>query len=256
MDNADERDLFEAIGNLYEAPAEIRRLRSLVGMIRKPLAEQLYKWTADGQYGALFDNIEDNLTFSRFQAFDFEGMDKYPQVLEPLLFYILHRANAAIYDAGEATVSKWFIMDEAWRFFRNPTTRLYIVEALKTWRKRNAALVLATQSGEDLEQSEILPIVVESCPTKLFLANPGMAEEWYRRTFKLNITESELIARLIPKQQILLKRPDFAKVLNLNVDPKGYWIYTNSPYDNQRKREAFAQHGIERGLELLARSNR
>jgi len=256
MDNADERDLFEAVGNLYEAPMEIRRLRSLVGMIRKPLAEQLYKWTADGQYGALFDNFEDNLTFSHFQAFDFEGMDKYPQVLEPLLFYILHRANAAIYDAGEATLSKWFVMDEAWRFFRNPTTRLYIVEALKTWRKRNAALVLATQSGEDLEQSEILPIVVESCPTKLFLANPGMAEEWYRRTFKLNITESELIARLIPKQQILLKRPDFAKVLNLNVDPKGYWIYTNSPYDNQRKREAFAQHGIERGLELLARSNR
>jgi type IV secretion system protein VirB4 len=182
-------------------------------------------------------------------------MDKYPQVLEPLLFYILHRANAAIHAAAETTVSKWFVMDEAWRFFRNPTTRLYIVEALKTWRKRNAALVLATQSGEDLEQSEILPIVVESCPTKLFLANPGMDEEWYRRIFKLNMTESQTIARLIPKQQFLLKRPDHAKVLNLNVDPRGYWIYTNSPYDNQRKREAFARYGFERGLEVLASSN-
>jgi type IV secretion system protein TrbE len=253
--NAEERDLFEAVGNLYEAPAEIRRLRSLMGMIRKPLAEQLYKWTADGQYGSLFDNLEDNLTFARFQTFDFEGMDKYPQVLEPLLFYILHRANAAIYDAAEATVTKWFVMDEAWRFFRNPTIRLYIVEALKTWRKRNAAMILATQSGEDLEGSEILPIVVESCPTKFFLANPGMDEEWYRRTFKLNVTESQLIARLIPKRQILLKRPDFAKILNLNVDPLGYWIYTNSPYDNQRKREAFDRYGFERGLEILARSS-
>lgn len=254
-DNAGERDLFEAIGNLYEAPIEIRRLRSLLGMIRKPLADQLYKWTADGQYGALFDNVEDNLTFARFQAFDFEGMDQYPQILEPLLFYILHRANAAIHDAAEATVSKWFVMDEAWRFFRNPTTRLYIVEALKTWRKRNAALVLATQSGEDLEQSEILPILVESCPTKLFLANPGMDEEWYRRVFKLNVTESQIISRLIPKRQMLLKRPDHAKILNLNVDPRGYWLYTNSPYDNQRKREAFARYGFERGLEILAGSN-
>jgi type IV secretion system protein VirB4 len=254
MDNAGERDLYEAVGNLYEAPAEIRRIRSLLGMVRKPLAEQLYKWTAEGQYGALFDNVEDNLTFARFQAFDFEGMDKYPQVLEPLLFYILHRANAAIHNVAEATVSKWFVLDEAWRFFRNATTRLYIVEALKTWRKRNAALIMATQSGEDLEQSEILPIVVESCPTKLFLANPGMDEDWYRRIFKLNITESQMIAKLIPKQQILLKRPDFAKILNLNVDPKGYWIYTNSPYDNQRKREAFAQFGFEQGLEVLARS--
>ncbi|MDX2181145.1 MAG: DUF87 domain-containing protein [Bryobacteraceae bacterium] len=255
MASADERDLFEAVQNLYEAPEEIRRLRSLVGMVRRPLAEQLHRWTADGQYGELFDNIDDNLTFARFQAFDFEGMDKYPQVLEPLLFYILHRANSAIHAAAEATTSKWFVMDEAWRFFRNPTIRLYIVEALKTWRKRNAAMILATQSGEDLEATELLPIVVESCPIKLFLANPGMDEEWYRRTFKLNITESQLIARLITKQQILLKRPDFAKVLNLNVDPKGYWIYTNSPYDNQRKREAFARHGFERGLELLARSN-
>lgn len=254
MDNVGERDLFEAISNLYEAPREIRRLRSLLGMVNKIIANQLFKWTADGQYGALFDNVEDNLTFARFQTFDFEGMDKYPQVLEPLLFYILHRANAAIHDIAETTVSKWFVMDEAWRFFRNPTTRLYIVEALKTWRKRNAALVLATQSGEDLEQSEILPIVVESCPTKLFLANPGMDEEWYRRVFKLNITESQMIARLIPKQQFLLKRPDHAKVLNLNVDPRGYWIYTNSPYDNQRKREAFARYGFERGLEVLSRS--
>jgi type IV secretion system protein VirB4 len=182
-------------------------------------------------------------------------MDKYPQVLEPLLFYILYRANAAIYDSAGVTQSKWFVMDEAWRFFGNPTTRLYIIEALKTWRKRNAALVLATQSGEDLEDSEILPILVESCPTKLFFANPGMNEEWCRRVFKLNITESQIIPRLIPKRQILLKRPDHAKILNLNVDPKGYWLYTNSPYDNQRKREAFARYGFERGLEVLARSN-
>jgi type IV secretory pathway VirB4 component len=181
-------------------------------------------------------------------------MDKYPQVLEPLLFYILHRANASIHDASESTTSKWFVMDEAWRFFRNPTIRLYIVEALKTWRKRNAAMILATQSGEDLHESELLPIIVESCPSKLFLANPGMNRDWYRQTFHLNETEADLISRLVPKQQILAKRPDFSKVLNLNVDPQGYWIYTNSPYDNQRKREAFARYGFERGLEVLARS--
>ena len=29
--------------------------------------------------------------------------------------------------------------DEAWVFFRNPAVKNYIVEALKTWRKQNAA---------------------------------------------------------------------------------------------------------------------
>jgi len=98
-----------------------------------------------------------------------------------------------------------------------------------------------------------LPVIVESCATKMFLANPGMDRAAYRERFHLNETEAELIARLIPKQQFLIKRPDLAKVVNLHVDPTGYWLYTNSPYDNARRREAFDRHGFERGLEILAK---
>jgi hypothetical protein len=28
------------------------------------------------------------------------------------------------------------------------------------------------------------------------------------------------------------KTPELAKVANLHVDPKSYWLYTNDPYDN------------------------
>ena len=84
---------------------------------------------------------------------------------------------------------KAFVMDEAWRFFRHPLIRAYIVEALKTWRKKNGAMILATQSSDDLLASEMLPVAVESCPTKLFLANPGMNREAYGAAFHLNQTE-------------------------------------------------------------------
>jgi len=144
-------------------------------------------------------------------------MDKVPQVLEPLLFYILHRANAAIYDPRNMTTFKAFVCDEAWRFFRHPTIQLYITGALKTWRKKNSAMILATQSTDDLLRSEMLSVIVESCATKMFLANPDLDRKSYREIFHLNETEVDLIARLIPKQQILVKRPDLAKVLNLNV---------------------------------------
>ena len=86
---------------------------------------------------------------SVWRTFDFEGMDKVPQVLEPLLFYVLHRANASIYDPAQTTTFKAFVMDEAWRFLRHPTIQRYILEALKTWRKKNAAMILATQSSDD-----------------------------------------------------------------------------------------------------------
>ena len=65
----------------------------------------------------------------------------------------------------------------------------------------------------------------------------------------------EVVAGLIPKQQFLLKRPHLAKVVNLHVHPTEYWLYTNSPYDNARRQDAFEKYGFERGLEILARES-
>ena len=162
--------------------------------------------------------------------------------------------TAAITDPTKLTTFKVFVIDEAWRFFRHPTIRLYILASLKTWRKKNAAMLLATQSGDDLLHSEMLPVVVEGCATKMFLANPDMDQKLYRELFHLNQTEADLIARLIPKQQILVKRPDMANVVNLHVDRKDYWLYTSSPYDRERRRQAFEQCGFAQGLERLAHS--
>ena len=67
-------------------------------------------------------------------------MEQYPQILEPLLFYILHRANHIITNRDITHIFKAFFIDEAWTFFRNPRIKNYIVEALKTWRKQNAAI--------------------------------------------------------------------------------------------------------------------
>jgi type IV secretion system protein VirB4 len=255
LNSNDERDLYEQIENLYEVEPEQRRLFTLSNIVNANLRVPLQRWVEGGQYGQWFDHVEDRLTFVPFQAYDFEGMAKIPQVLEPLLFYILHRANAVIYDPNQTAQPKFFVADESWRFLRHPTIRLYMLEALKTWRKHNAAMILATQSSEDLLASEMLPVVVECCPTQMFLANPGMDQKAYRELFHLNQTEAERIATLIPKRQILIKRPGFAKVVDLNVDPKGYWLYTNSPYDNQKKQEAFECYGFEKGLEILSRSN-
>jgi type IV secretory pathway VirB4 component len=97
-------------------------------------------------------------------------------------------------------------------------------------------------------------VVVESCATKMFLANPDIDQRTYREIFHLNETEAGLVAQLIPKRQILIKRPDMAKVVNLRVGPKDYWLYTSNPFDRERRREAFARYGFEQGLEILARS--
>jgi type IV secretion/conjugal transfer VirB4 family ATPase len=230
----DDRDLYEAIQNLYALDPPQRRLFTLVNLLPRPLGQHLHRWVQGGPYAGLFDNVEDTLTFQRVQCFDFEGLEQFPLVLEPLLFYVLHRASAAIHARTGSAELKLFVLDEAWRFARNSTLTAYITGALKTWRKRNAAMVLATHSSEDFATSELLRTVVESCPTKFFLANPGMDVERARALFHLNHTEAALITQLIPRQQALLKRPGFSKVVNLRVDAESYWIYTNTPMDNAR----------------------
>src|SRR5580704_109065 len=248
-----ERELYEQVQNLYELDdPTLHTLGTLGNTLRRDLDARLYKWKQGGQFGFLFDNAEDTVSFSRFQCFDFQGMREYPQVLEPLLFYVLHRADAIIRDPQISHVFKAFFIDEAWVFLKNPSIRAYIVEALKTWRKHNAALVLSTQSLDELRKSDILDVILESCVTKIFLANPEMDRELYQQHFHLNDHEIELIAGLVPKQQMLIKTPDTSKVANLNVDAKSYWLYTNDPFDNRKRDEAFAAYGFEKGLEVLA----
>jgi type IV secretion/conjugal transfer VirB4 family ATPase len=195
MNDAEQDELYKV---LMSAPY---RLGDLVPMLSDGLRPHLARWTGDGQYARLFDNADDTLTCARFQTFEFGRMERYPQILQPLLFYILHRANADIDDPG----FKIFLLDEAWKFLLNDTVRAYIYEALKTWRKKNAAMWLATQSIGDLEQSEMLRTVAENCGYLVLLPNPRMDREEYKRVFKLNERELDRVASMRPKSESLWK---------------------------------------------------
>src|SRR5258707_2422605 len=172
LDPATERDLYHQVENLYAVDPALRTLGVLANTLGHSVADRLAKWTRGGQFGFLFDNAEDTISFSKFQCFDFQAMSQYPDILEPLLFYILHRANAVIADKKITPVFKAFFIDEAWVFLRNPSIQRYVVEALKTWRKHNAAMVLSTQSLDELRRSGILDVIAESCATKNLLAHP------------------------------------------------------------------------------------
>jgi type IV secretion/conjugal transfer VirB4 family ATPase len=247
----DEKALFTAIERVYKLPAEIRTLTNFVSILG-PLGERLHRWTQAGQFGHLFDNVEDTLTFSRFQTFNFDGWSDYPDILEPLLFYVLQRASSEIEKPQNTATFKVFVIDEAWIFLRNKTIRDWITRAEKTWRKKNAAMILATQSVVELAASDMLHIVNESCPTKIFLSNPNIDRKMYAEIFQLNDTQLELLESLMPKRELLLIQPRGTKKLALEVDALTYWIATNNARDNLRKQDYFARFGPEQGLLRLA----
>jgi type IV secretion system protein VirB4 len=254
LSHVEDREVYEAIENVYVLDPSHRRLFTVANLLPRALAERLRSWIDGGRYATVFDNLDDTLTVERLQVFDFEAMRAYPTLLEPLLFYVLHRVTARVQEPAEQATFKVCVMDEAWRFIQHPMLRAYVQEGLKTWRKRNAAMILSTQTVEDFASVDLLRTVVESCPTKLLLANPAFDPQQYAELFQLNARELQLFATLAPRQQLLMKRPDVSKVLTLRVDPKSYWIYTNTPVDNERVATVFRQYGFEDGLDQLATS--
>ena len=93
--------LWDAIERIYMLEAGQRTLSNFANIIGE-LKDRLYRWTRAGQYGFLFDNAEDTLSFSEFQTFNFAGWGDAPEVLEPLLFYVLHRASQRNLRSAEA----------------------------------------------------------------------------------------------------------------------------------------------------------
>jgi type IV secretion system protein VirB4 len=251
LDFKEERRLWDAIERIYILEPSQRTISNFANIIGE-LKERLHRWTRGGQYGFLFDNAEDTLSFSSFQTFNFHGWNDAPEVLEPLLFYVLHRASNEITDPKNLDTIKFFLLDEAWLFVKNETIRNYVVQAQKTWRKHKAAMILATQSIKELEESGMLTIVAESCPTKIFLANPDMNRDVYREAFHLNDTELDLISGLVPPGQMLIRKAQSSKKIHLNVDSVSHWMATNNARDNLKKLEYFKVHGFAKGLLRLA----
>jgi type IV secretion/conjugal transfer VirB4 family ATPase len=251
LSHLEDREIYEAIENLFVLERPQRRLFTLASLVPRALGGRLHKWIEGGRYAGVFDNEADTLSLDRLQVFDFEAMRSYPAVLEPLLFYVLHRVSTSVQSESDADL-KVCVLDEAWRLIQHPAVRGYVQEALKTWRKKNGVMLLATQSLDDFASADLLRTVIESCPTRLLLANPSMNVEQYRELLQLNDMELSVLANLVPKRQILLKRPSSSRVLELNVDPKSYWIYTNTPIDNERVASVFRELGFAAGLDRLA----
>lgn len=245
------RIIFDAVGEMLERPIEQRRLSNLD--LGDDLFEPLYRWIGDGEFGSVFDNVEDEITFSRFKVFDFQGIEEVPEIAEPLFFYLFMRHERIVQDPARAEVVKVLWADEAWRFIENETCRKQFIKAGKTYRKHNGAIALATQSAFDFKNAGLFEIISEVCPTKILLANPSADMKAYAELFHLNPAEVQNFRTLIGKQQFMVKKEEQpAQVLNLILSPYELVQYANSPFENARRDKYIGKYGRELGLKKLA----
>ena len=252
---ADTSEIRSRIEDLYAFEPERRTLSVLAGSLPSATWPAWSRWTQGGAWGAYFDNPASgapDLEFADWQVIDLAGAVEHPDLCDAALSYLLERMRLEVEDPSEAARLKLMVVDEAWRYLQDPAVLSYLAEAAKTWRKKNAALVLATQSAVDVTSTPGAAALLESIPTKLFLANPELPDE-VGALFRLNESELAQVRGLIPKRELYLRRPDGAAVLRLEVDPESYWLYTSSALDAEERARAVERHGLARALEVLAR---
>ncbi len=109
-----------------------------------------------------------------------------------------------------------------WVFLDDPAFAGRIREWLKTLRKRNVAVVFATQSLADVQRSSIAPAIIESCASRIFLPNPQATEPQLRAIyagFGLNDRQIAIIAHAQPKRDYYYQSRLGNRLFDLDLGP-------------------------------------
>ena len=213
--------LNEALKNLAASTtkAEERTLTEYITSIQdKEMKAALGYYSLSQSGGYILDGDRNDISYASFNAFEISGLlerDKIaPAVLTYLFFQIQRRLKGA---------PSLLVVDEAWTALRDPLFADKIRGWLKTFRKLNCAVILATQSIADVVNSTIRDPVFESCPTKILLANPDARGEqlgaFYREFLQLNERQINLLSHMVRKREYYILSPDGRRVFNLGLGP-------------------------------------
>jgi len=221
--------------------AESRTMTDFVATVQdKDVRTSLEPYTLSGPLGRLLDADKDGLRESRLMVFEMENLMKYGDrsgnATVAVLLYLFRRIQKKL--DGRPTL---IVLDEAWVYLRDELFREYLRDWLKTLRKLNAVVVLATQNLSDVFNSPICDVVMEACPTKVLLANAEAATTQSRRLYEaagLNEREIQIVQGATPKRQYYVVSPEGRRLIALGLGQVALsFVSMNSPEERRSVEE-------------------
>ena len=224
--------LAHAVGLLAENPPEGRTLTALlVNLGTERLRALVRPYTLEGAYGALFDADRDSFARADVQAATDgrgrgEGAVRHQvvelshlvgmsdRVLVPALTYLFRRVEESL--DGSPTL---IVIEEAWAALMHGRFADRLRQWLLTLRKRNAAVVVVAHSPAQFRDGvKGAQLLIESCPTRIFLPNPDAAEPDTAALYRwlgLNGAEVARLARARKKRDYYVRSPSGARMFDL-----------------------------------------
>ena len=142
---------------------------------------------------AQFFNGHTNITSSRFLVFGVKGLlGAAKNVRNAMLFNVLSYLSDKLLTEGNTVAA----LDELYIWLSNPTAIEYIRNCLKRVRKKESAMLLASQNLEDFDQEQVREMTkpLFSIPPHQFLFNAGSIDKRsYMEMLQLDEAEYNLI---------------------------------------------------------------
>lgn len=225
-------ELWRSLELLGAGSREDRTLTLLSALVQHAGARAaLADFTHAGPYGRILDHDRSSLGYGRVQAFEMNELMRQERAIGAVLgalFRLLERR----FDGRPSLL----ILDEAWLFLRDDVFAARIQEWLKTLRKRNVAVLFASQELADIEASTIASTIFEACLTRIFLANDRAREPRSRAFYEalgLNARQVDLIANCTPKRDYYLVSREGCRLFELGLGPAALAFVAASRPDDQ-----------------------
>ncbi|QKF77303.1 VirB3 family type IV secretion system protein [Arcobacter defluvii] len=184
------------------------------------LKQRFSLWKKGAKYGWVFDNENDLLDFpDDINIFGIDGTEflNDPDVSAPLSFYILWRVTNLI-DGRRFGL----IADEFWQWFANLLIQEEIFNKLKTIRKENGFIGMASQSVEDVLKLKIARAIVEQTSTHIFFPNEKANKDDYVEGLSCTEEEFNIIKNFnTGMYPFLIKRGKEAAIVTLDLSTLG-----------------------------------
>lgn len=266
LDPGRKEEIWRALGVLAERPASERTLSVFSGLVQDAeIRQALEPFTHAGPWGRLLDADEARLAHHEVQAFEMGELLSRPEALAAVLPCLVHALETRF--NGRPTL---LVLDEAWAYLRDGAFAGQIQAWLKTLRKKNVAVVFATQELADVEQSAIAATIFEACPTRIYLPNDRAREPRTRAFYEslgLNQRQIAIITEAAPKRDYYVQTRAGARLVDLALGPAALaFLGASTPHDqaaidrviDEHGQSAFAQcwleqRGLIRAAEAIAR---
>ena len=216
---SDEEKIALAVDAVMGMDKPLRRLSTFMQNITEGVSveeqnnsiqKRLAQWYGKGTNAWVFDNPADVIDFDERDVYGIDGTDflDNPTIRTLISYYLLYRVDRVL--DGRRLI---FVMDEFWKWLDNDAFRQFARDQLKTIRKKNALILLATQSPSDVLKSEIARAVVEQTSTQIFLPNPRADESEYLNGFKVTPEEFYIIRELRETSRAMLIKQNTGSAL-------------------------------------------